>query len=631
MDPFSKSNESILMIADTKVEGDGGLVIFDLPNKKIKPIDILEINDIKSPGICKLKENIYAVIGGFNESDKSIKKSAYIVDIKARFCIRLADMHDARFAGHCVFYDNKIFVVSGRHTVKDFTYINESEYYDLVSDRWYRMTDYKSDIRGIERVFIENNKLVVVFFKNKMSYYDLKSNAWTDVKEFTYDFDSFYVTNDNSCLVVNNYYNSICKYDYFNDTILFDLFIDDFKGIQHFYIKEIDCIIFTDDSSKSSFVVLDCSTRSVIKFDEQQYSEIFQNYMIFSTTGNYTLTRPKKSTDNNIDILDGKNCFIYGNWNYPFSLIINIEHGDVKYKFYPIPEKLHLKSEQGLTYLKDNEFIFAGGYDDDRSYVHTSDTYAFNPNDSSLQQTEPLVHTVGNIMLRRFNIPKGSNFKKLHNEDDYYIFLVNESDEPEIYLPNAKKWEEVPTYGFTFLPNLLDIEDGAVVFYIKKNPDQGIPNTLVFKVYDLDERQWITTYNKSTDINIYIYFCYRIDLYNYLVINENKDKGIMISNMQLIFGKDGTFEDVKFTELDKIDNKIKGNTVNFFKDGENLVLMYVDAKYKLKVLNFDLVQKKMTKTDRIEKIEETIKSAFDYLRFTKMSAFNTFSVYCANN
>lgn len=629
MDPFIKSNESILMTADMNQEGDGGLVVFDLPNTKITPLNLNPVDKLKHPGLCKLKKNLYMVVGGYIKTDYEVQKATYIIDIKDGLCIRLPDMHDARFQCECIFYENKVFVISGRHTVKDFTYINQCEYYDLVTNRWNRMEDYLEEIKGVERVFIEDNKIVCIFFKALMSSYDIGTNTWTKIKRFTYDIDVFYISNSNNCLAVNNYYNSVCKYDYFKDTILFDLYIDDFKGVQHFYIQEIDCIVFIDDSAKSSFVVYDCNTRAVFHFNEQQYASIFKDYRFMYTTGNYFLRKPTEVLSENIDVLDGTNVFIYGNWSYPFSLILHLNMEDVTWKFYPIPERLHLKSEQGLTYLQNNKFIFAGGYDDDRSYVHTSDTYAYNPDNYELEVTEPLVLTVGNIILKRFTIPACYKKSKLADEEDYMVFLANENDEPEIYMPKTKKWQTVPSYDFTFLPNILDIETGAVVFYVKRSQDKTQSNTLVFKSYDLEKQQWWTNYEKPTTSNIYISFCYKLDNLSYLVISDEKEKGIMISKMELVFNQT-TLDNVTITPLDKVDTGIKGNTVNFLKDGNNLILLYIDGTFKLKVVSFDLQKMQLIQTTRLAQIDKAIRDAFDYLRFTKLGSFNVFSMFCSN-
>lgn len=628
MDPFTKSDEAILMTADMKAQGDGGLVIFDFPAKKITPLGISPVKNLKHPGLCKLRKNIYLVAGGYTANDSKVSKSAYIVDIKSGLVVNLPDMNSARFQFECLFFDNKVYVISGRNTVKNFLYISQCEYYDFVIQKWCKMTDHDDKIKGIQRIFVEGNKIVCIFFKTELSSYDLQTNTWTFQKRFTYDIDAYYVTNSNESLVVNNYYNSICKYDYFKDTILFDYYIDDFKGIHHFYLQEIDCLVFTDDSAKSSFVVLDCSNRNIKVYNEDDYDSIFQNYRFMYPTGNFSL-KPAQLKDENIDVLDGHNVFIYGNWNYPFSLVLNLTEDDVTYKFHPVPERLHLKSEQGLTYLEDNKFIFAGGYDDDRSYTHTSDTYAFNPNDDQLAITDPLVQTVGNIMLKRLNMPKDSHVRKLHNEEDYYVFMVNENDEPEIYLPKTGKWSEVEPYGFTFLPNLLDVSTGIVVFFVKKNQGKDKKNVLIFKVYDMAAKNWVTCYEKPTTVNMYIYFCYKIDNFTYLVITDEGVNGIMISKMELVF-ESTILSDVKFTPLDRIDEEVKGNTINFIMDDNNLVLIYVEKAFQPKIINFDLEKLKVTENDRIKKIRDTIMAAFTYLRFTKFATFSIFSYFCSN-
>ena len=628
MDPFNKTKESILINAQIENTDYKSLAIFDIPNKKLIPLKIKEIKNLRNSGICKIKRNIYMIVGGYTQPDMTIKKNTYIIDINSELFMQMPLMHIPRLDCHCVYYKNRVYVISGRKSIKENEFTNQCEYFDMSLKRWVQMKNCDKEIKSIERIFVENNKIMCVISKNDILCYDIKTDNWNLKKNFTYTFNSFYVINSNECLLINSHCNSVCRYDYFSDTVLFDLAIHEYDALENFYIQEIDCLFFLNGSTDSSFLVLDCSTRTIYFYDDSAYKKIFKGYLSIYTAANYFLNTPNDVRGiKNRDILNPNNVFIYGNYDYPLSLVLDLSEEDISWELFPIPEKLHLKSEQGVVYQTANQFMFAGGYDKIR-FNKTKDTYSFNPYKNVIDANDSLVKSVSGTSLKRVVIPP-STFNFRRNDEDYCIFLASDYNSYQAFTSITKKWIECPDVGSTVIPNILDVDTAVVVFYINKEHGIEQPKTLLFKVYDYLNNKWINIYEKITHTEISHNFCCNIDAESYLVATRDKDSSIMITQMDLKFSNN-SLEDVAFQPLAVIDTNIKSKTLNFFMDKGYIIIIYVNNTLGLTVKAFDMITKKFVNNERVTKIKKALNDAFGYLRLKNPHIFDLFSLYCSN-
>lgn len=625
MDPFTKSARTILMLAKQQELGPGDLVTFDIASKKIEPLADPVLSAVSSPGVCRLDESRYLIAGGFDKATSKVSSKAYILDINTMKCESIADMRVARFDAECVLYQEKVFVISGRESKDTRVFSPKSEYYDLKSKEWRSISDFSGKINRIQRLFIQDDKIVCVINKTSLSHYDDKEDKWTDVKTFVYDIDNFYIAGSKTSLLISSDHRTICSYDYFADTIMLYMFIWDVEGSESFYVKELDSIVFLDNYNRSSYVVFDHANREFYFYDQSAYAKTFMSYVSVKSFDNYHLDKPTSvEKQGRMKSTGSKTMNIFGNYNLPLHLELNLTDDSVDWEVKSIPERLHLKREQGLTRYDDDYLLFAGGIDEKREYIPTSDTYLYNPKSKDLKAFAPLSHTSDSTVLKHVvQATKFNGFKKT-SDDKFFIYCMDSSTAPQVYYPSSNKWTDCESYRYNSLATLLDEDDKLVAMFTDRSPKD--PSTYIFyiKLLDTTTNTWKVIHQKPTKSYISYFLCHKLARDSYLVVTVEEQGNLYLSQMDLSYDETGV-KDANFTRLSLIDKYVNGINIINFTDGDNLVLIYVSPEYKLRVVMIDLATKKVVDNKRIRAIDKALREVSANMRLYRNSEFATFS------
>ena len=635
MDPFKSSSETILIDTGKQNKGDNGFLSMNLNNKTIKPLKNSKVTRLRNASFCKVSPNVFFVAGGYCTERQETVKEAFIYDLEYDLYNRVDDMSQRRQNSTCLFFKNNIYVLFGKDSQQAQNEVMSCEYYSLVDRVWYKLENYNKAVSEVKSAFFIEDQLSVVINDSQIIKYDFITKKWAETKEFSYSFDSFYPVSTKDCVLVNKEYNVIYSYDCYRDLIGTRAYIEDFKGNSHVYIEEINSIIFLDNKDKSSFVIYECDTSKIYFYDDQAYVKLFNDLTHIRSSQNVSYIEKKNEQlkSNKLGMIKGNSIYIFGNHKTPFKLTFLKEEGKaITWDISPVPESLHLKSEQGLTYYDDNQFIFAGGYEDEEKFEETTDTYLYNPDIQKVQIVETLVNGSGNSKLTRVALPGAvKKFVNIADDDSFIIFMVNEQNEPEYFNPIGKEWTIAAPYDHLFLPNVLDITDALTLFYIDNTVKDK--STFRLKVFLLSSNSWVELFAKEVDFQMYQYFCHKMDQNLYLILTVHPDKGTMITKMNLKFKQDKSgIEDIVFEPIELVTKGIKASIVNYFVYEMTITLLIVDENTKLVIRSFNTTKLQFEESDLSKNFIKAFNDAFFSLRYTnRLWTFNQFSFFCANN
>ena len=587
---------------------------WNLSTSKITTLNIPELTPYKFPSVCKISKNLYFITGGLINK-KDLSSQTWILNTETKKIYATKNSRAACYDSYLIKIGNKILSISGKKSYSEL--LNNFCYYSFIHMEWFDLPKIPFVVKGIRTVFSdENNDLYVILYPKKLIKFDFKENCWLEKKNFIYDFNKFFITKDNKCLLFNEYHNVVYEYNFYDETIKTKFLLDDMEISDCFYISEADSIVFVDNDDGNMFLVYNCKSENLKYYDSSSYNKYFGVFKWFRTYNNLQIKKNDNKNDFKFNLdndLDNK-CFIFGNFHHPFKLTLDLKNETIKNEFFP--ENLHLKQEQAVDFYDNNNLLFAGGYDDDVSYHTVSDCYIYNPLTNENKKFAKLSYKLGDCYLQKINIDN-----KTHH------FVISSKNDIQLYEEEKNEWFEIASLGIDdYLPISLGLKDRLMVFYMQNigQEDQKI----TFSSYDIKTNKWTEVISKpKTDKVINLKFCREIRENEYLVIENGKELEIL-TKMTFVKDENNKVIDVTFEEIGDLSMfHIKAYILSYCVIDDIICFMFVNSNFVLNFVGYDLVNNKIVRNEKIQKIEKLVKDCLDEMRLERyLWTFGTFSV-----
>ena len=514
-------NFDIVLAMNNQTKGQD-LLLMDTESRTYEVLDLDELKSVRFPGICRVSEKEFLIFGGL--SGGNVLAATYKLDIETKALQRLSDIPRPISKSKCILFDRKVFVFGGKNSKSNNT--AECSSYDLDTGKWLNLPDIPYDYNQILSVFGYEEIICLALNDSKFVAFDPAGSQWFFWRIMYYPFDKVCAFN-NKLYLINDDFKAIYEYDIKNDLIQIATMIN-FDYDEFINFENSDSIVYLNHSlDKFYFYEVKFSNMGFTMYEKPVYDKFFSQYVLLLNNPNqYVFPKGNSAKDesgffevDNSAVINTKYLakitagpalkaeasysHIFGGHATPFHLLVDIKNRSVKIQ--PIPTRLELKNQQGITRIDDDDsqLIFAGGNRQDKDSYGSIDVFRYDIKSNSVTRIQELNTKSKITCLTRV---------------DHDIYLLNETKYFQRYDILKNKWLDMKPCIDDFFYNNFVYQNQLFTFISQKNAQEGYD--FVVMCFNKEANDWITTAITNVDFIVTADFSYKVDDNRYLMIGH---------------------------------------------------------------------------------------------------------------